>query len=294
MKHAYLIMAHHRLDLLNELLMALDDADHDFFVHIDVKCKETYDFKLKYSRLIFIDRMDVRWAGYSQVQCELNLLKAAMAEGRYDYYHLLTGATYPLKSKDAIKRFFEENQGKQFIAFDANGDITYDRVKNHFLFSELGKANKLWKRGLRLIRKIDVRIQNLFHIDYFWRFDMEYKKGLAYFSITDELATHIVTQEETIRKMLKHSISGDEVFMQTLTYNSRFRDDIYDMTDEYRGCQVCAAWPRFTKEEREGNNFVMKDLDLLLNCEYLFGIKFEGKDGLALIETIREKNGRGL
>lgn len=294
MKHAYLIMAHHRLDLLNELIIALDDEDNDLFIHIDKKCKEHYEFVTKKSKIYFIERMDVKWAGYTQVQCEYNLLKKAMKTNTYDYYHLITGATYPLKDNKTIKNFFANHQGKEFIGFDPDGYSSYCRVKNHFPFSEIGKPTSVYKKALVLYRNFCVKLQDIFKIDYFKKFNLVYKKGLAYFSITHEFALYLLNNEKIVQKMLKKSISGDEVFVQTLAYNSIFRNKIFDLHDEYRGCMVCAAWPKFTGVERTGNCFILNDLELLLNNHYLFGYKFEGPDGLSLIRAIKMRNSHDI
>ena len=36
-KHAFLIMAHNQFDLLEMLIKLLDDAENDFYIHIDAK-----------------------------------------------------------------------------------------------------------------------------------------------------------------------------------------------------------------------------------------------------------------
>ena len=61
MRHAYLIMAHHRPDLLRKLLDAIDDSRNDVFLHIDKKSVDTFDLKMKDARLYLIESMDVRW-----------------------------------------------------------------------------------------------------------------------------------------------------------------------------------------------------------------------------------------
>lgn len=43
-RHAYLIMAHHELPLLFNLISALDYTENDLYVHVD---KKRQDFQLK-------------------------------------------------------------------------------------------------------------------------------------------------------------------------------------------------------------------------------------------------------
>ena len=51
-----------------------------------------------------MDRINVQWGGYSQIKCELKLLKSAI-EHNYDYYHLISGVYLPLKTQDYIHNF---------------------------------------------------------------------------------------------------------------------------------------------------------------------------------------------
>lgn len=117
MRFAYLIMAHNEPELFGILMNLLDDERNDIYVHIDKKADiSLFDkFKLKRSRLYFIDRMSVYWGDESQVKAEFALLRAAQSNGDYDYYHLLSGVDLPLKSQDYIHQFFEEHRGKEFV-----------------------------------------------------------------------------------------------------------------------------------------------------------------------------------
>ena len=104
-KHAYLIMAHHQFEILMIFLRLMDHERNDFYIHIDIKTKDIPIEKIrnsvKYSRIEFINRMSVNWGGYSQIECELNLLKQAL-RGEYDYYHLVSGIDMPIKTKNKI------------------------------------------------------------------------------------------------------------------------------------------------------------------------------------------------
>lgn len=136
-KHAYLIMAHHRFDVLKMLLTDLDYEDNDIFLHIDRKTKDVPTDELKAcvrkSRLVLIERIPVYWGHFSQTRCVLNLLKAATETSHYDYYHLLVGVEFPLMTQDRIHRFFDENQGKEFIGFADGVDIE-KRVKYYYFW----------------------------------------------------------------------------------------------------------------------------------------------------------------
>ena len=63
------------------------------------------------------NEVDVYWSHFSQVQCELFLLKEAVKKDEFAYYHLLSGMDFPIKSQKYIHQFFEENAGKEFVDY---------------------------------------------------------------------------------------------------------------------------------------------------------------------------------
>ena len=104
-KHAYLIMAHTQPELLKKLLQMLDNERNDIYLHIDSKAKD-YPLDevaavLKKSKCIFTERTDVKWGSYSQINCEMVLLKEAV-KTEHVYYHLLSGMDLPIKSQNEI------------------------------------------------------------------------------------------------------------------------------------------------------------------------------------------------
>ena len=101
-KHAYLIIAHNKFEQLKMLCEMLDFEQNDIYMHIDAQVTDfdadTFRPALRHSKMKFAERTRVNWGGYSQIQAELNLLKAAANSGEdYSYYHLLSGADLPLR-----------------------------------------------------------------------------------------------------------------------------------------------------------------------------------------------------
>lgn len=289
MKQAYLIMAHHKPYLLAELLVALDDMRNDIFLHIDLKAKKLdWNLPVKKARLYIIPSISVNWGGYSQIECEYRLLKAALQEGRHDYYHLLTGATYPIKSQDYINNYLEKHSGTEYVGYDEKKDYSY-RVKYKHLFCEEGKISGIKGKIKFKLRNYYIRFQRVMGVDNFIKFNMSCKKGCAYWSITQEFAQYIVDHELLVRDMFSNSISGDEMFVQTLLYNSCFKDKAKSLSDEYDGCMREVAWEHITKCSDSGHNFHFNDLNYLIYSDKWFAMKFEGIDGIDLIVELKRK-----
>lgn len=290
-KHAYLIMAHHRPDLLQLLIDALDDRRNDIFIHIDKKSRmQPEQFQTNKASLIFINRINVQWAGYSQVECEFRLLEAAVSSGNHSYYHMMTGVSYPLWNQDVLHNFFEENSGFEYIGFDNAMDYS-DRARYYYLFSEYGKLKGVRGRLIGYIRNTVVRIQKILKINRLKNTDFTIKKGCAYWSVTSQFAKYLLNQEEVVKELLNKTIWCDEVFVQTIVFNSIFRDKILDLKNEFDGAMRELAWPSNVQGSHPGRNFSMNDVEYLLNSKRLFALKFESQDSIELIKRIKTSRG---
>lgn len=233
-RHAYLIMAHNHFEYLNQLVKTLDDPRNDIFVHIDKKAKFTNFDLLKsgihYSAVYYIKQRNVKWAAFSGILCEMDLLRAATSMDQYDYYHLLSGTDLLIKTQDEIHHFFDQNKETEFVAFDEQQiDERYlDRVKYYYFFQDVYGRNRrnLFLLGLYVLDKILLSIQSLLKVNRIKEVTIPFQKGANWFSITHELATHVIEQEQWIHKTFQYSLSGDELFLQTIILNSEFREKL--------------------------------------------------------------------
>ena len=281
-KHAYLIIAHNDFYILEKLLMLLDDERNDIYIHIDKKVKS---FNLEYfqricskSHIKFIKRIKVYWGGYSQVQCELNLLKEA-SKNNYEYYHLLSGVDLPIKTQNYIHDYFNKNKGTEFIRFMKNG-WDYNRVSKVHLINDYCRANnKFLARFYIVFNKIANKFINKNNYDRTKKFNYKFQKGDNWFSITNECVKYILSSKNLIRKMFKYSNCPDEHFIQTLIYNSKFKNNIsYDTClreiDWNRGCPYV---------------FKLEDYDILMKSENLFARKFDSNQDRNIIDKIYQE-----
>lgn len=90
--------------------------------------------------------------------------------------------------------------------------------------------------------------------------------------------------------MMKHSFCGDEIFIHTLVVNSKFREKIYSGNINCSPSFWVSTWPIESVEtKRDGHNFHIEDLPLLLETEALFARKFEHPDGKKIIDIIKSR-----
>lgn len=286
-KHAYLIMAHTQPELLKKLVELLDDEKNDIYIHIDKKA-DNYPIDqvisaVKRSKCRITERIDVRWGSYSQINCEMILLKAAV-KGHYQYYHLLSGMDLPIRSQEEIHGFFEKYDGLEFVDEDQQ-TISADalsrvRYRHHF-YGKQGSFSDL-------LGALEVKLQKLLGIDRTKKYrEITFQKGRNWFSITHGLAELIVEKEEWIREVFKDSVCGDELFVQTVAGNSKFAKNICNPITMPEIPDT-----RYIDWERGENNspyvFRMEDMEKLKKSEGLFARKFDLNVDAGIVEALYE------
>lgn len=142
MKHAILIMAHKNYSFLHHLIEYFE-RDCYVFVHIDKKSditKEDIACLREMPQVTEVyQKYSVHWGGFSILKCELFMLKGAMKKCDAEYFHLISGQDYPIKSLDSFLNFFIENKGTNFMVYSHLPNPrweqnTYERFQYIYLF----------------------------------------------------------------------------------------------------------------------------------------------------------------
>ena len=116
---------------------------------------------------------------------------------------------------------------------------------------------------------------------------MTIKSGSQWFSITNDLAKYIVSNEKVINNMCKRAFCSDEVFLQTLVYNNdKFKANLYyqGYDDNYKANMRNIVW-----RENRPHVWTIEDYEELINSDYLFARKFDEKVDNQIIEKIYRK-----
>ena len=279
-KHAFLIMAHSEFGLLKKLIQALDDPRNEIFVHID---KNSKDFEInqfinltKQSKSDFIKRRKVSWGAYSQIQCEINLLKES-TQTYHQYYHLLSGVDLPIKPQDKIHAFFDMNKGTEFLSFHHEAMDRKSFLQRIQFYHPLQEwlGHKGPDTLVYQLNRVLLKCQELLKINRLQNSKTTYRKGATWFSITHNFAKHIVAEEKAIQKKYRWTQCADEIFLHTIAWNSMFRDKIVDNSLRY------IDWKR-------GRPYVFTqyDFDELVQSEALFARKFSQEREPEIISEI--------
>lgn len=276
MKHAYLILAHGSYALLQRLVSAIDDERNDIFIHIDRKQKDLPHLKVKRSRLFLLneERVSVFWGDVSVVAAEFALMAFAYKQDEYAYYHLLSGVDLPLKSQNDIHAFFETHQGKEFIGFYDGADLPASlvrKVQRYHLFAQDFRGSGLVFLAKRIVRAFAIRIQELLGIKR--HTNIRFAKGTQWWSLTGALIESLLSKQDEILSLYKHTFCADEIAIQTYVYNSPFMAQVFAPEDEAKSSLRHIGW-------REGAlyDWTRADYEDLKHSTALFARKFNEED----------------
>ena len=272
-------MAHNENKVLDILLSMLDYPNNDIYLHIDARASLKTDIDLKCATLHLIDRQKVTWGGTAIMNTMLRLMEES-SKTHHDYYHFLSGVDLPIQKQEDIQRFFEENNGKEFLCMDyaaiQSGNFLH-RVKYYHLKPS---ENKKVQRFLNYLQPAFNHLQDLFRIDRTKKSSLVFKKGESWFDLTEGFILYALDKmrndPEYIRSF-KSTTLCDEVFLPTLLMASPYKESQSDImlhyTDWTEGCSHPATLD-------------LSYLDTLKNSSCLYARKFSCHDCSELVDRI--------
>ena len=291
MRHAILITTHDNVEISKNLLSLYDDKNIDFYFLIDKKAKSYNEEVLKdickKSSVYFVPKINIYWGSFSQIQAEYILLENAVKKS-YDYYHLISGCDIPLYTKNEFFDFFEQNKGKEFVEYSpkeiAEKNKVQDRVKYYYVFMESVREKSAIKRKPKtFLREFFLKLQKLLKIDR--TKGKEFQYGSYWFDITDDFAKYILKNKPWVIKHFKKTCCADELFLQTLLFNSPFYSNNYYCLNEKNRILQRNRYTDWTRGQPY--TFKKEDYNEIINIkESLFIRKFNYKNDAEIVNKL--------
>ena len=119
------------------------------------------------------------------------------------------------------------------------------------------------KRGLRILY---VKYQDLAHRK---RTSVEVKKGSQWCSVTQDFVEYLLGREESVRELFSGTFCPDEMFVQTVCFNSPFCQKVKAAATEFEGNMRFIKW-----EEGKLLPIVDADFDAMVESDRWFARKF--------------------
>ena len=278
-RHAFLIMAHNEFHVLRTLVKLLDNERNDIYIHFDKKVSDIPKIECTYSHLYILQqRIDTRWGTSSQVETEFLIFGEAVQHGPYMYYHLLSGVDLPIKTMKYIHDFFDNQQNlKEFVEVTEDSKRYEFRIQQyHFGVDKIRSRNKIIALGAKIFGKISPMFQK--HILRIIRnHDIKIVYGSNWVSITDAFAKYLLSKKEEMLHRCTHSKCADEIFLQTVLWNSPFRNNLY-LSPEGKTCNMREIeWDWTARITGGPHTFQDEDFPKLINSRMLFARKFSYK-----------------
>ncbi len=279
MKFTYLILVHKNPLQLKRLILALDNENSTFIIHVDSKISiwpfiKQLNIPIR-GRLLFVPkRVNVRCDSYSYsiVEAIMNMIVYFFKlKVKSDYIHLLSGQDYPIESNVEIADYFEKNKGKNYINCFSNGNIQpwdYLIEKKYYQGEENGKDV-----NYSLINFFEEYVKNIQFSD-----NIELFRGSKWWSLHYKCLEYIYDQYINNLELFQffHSyLQPENIIFQTILMNSEFKDRVVNQNLRYNHTcisgkdrkknrcidQYKEVYPEFFLFARKFNAFNDKGLD---------------------------------
>ncbi|GAB6008438.1 beta-1,6-N-acetylglucosaminyltransferase [Dysgonomonas reticulitermitis] len=221
MKICYLILAHNNFRHLDRLIGALNDAGSTFYIHIDKKVTESYTPLANNARII-PGRININWGGYTMIEATLALLDYGTTHSPdADYYILISGVDYPIRSRKFLYNLLEK--GKEYIDI-APVPVLYRPVERYeYYYFDYDRRNLKHYNPKFLIevllKKFKIKRKTPFKI----------YAGTQWFALTRPCVQYIldtINEDKRYMDFFRHTLIPDEAFFQSIIGNSPFYENI--------------------------------------------------------------------
>jgi len=264
-KIAHLILAHNNPVQLARLISRLHHPDADFYIHLDGKADVSQFFELtKIPQVYFIqNRTKVYWGSYSIVQATINSFDEILKAGKvYDYINLLSGNDYPIKSTRQIHEFFDHHPNQIFMEYVTENSDWWQKIKTRVTRYHLTDFHFPGCYQVQtIINKILPERTLPSSLTFVGR-----SQWLTITSASAQYVVNFLRDNPKIKSFFRLTWGSDEIAIQTILYNSPFKDQI--VNNNYR-------YIDWSEQNASPKTFTMADGDTLVNSDCLFARKFD-------------------
>lgn len=275
---AHIIMAYKDPAQIERLVKKLSHPGFDYYIHVDTKFDlEPFKYIGNVERVYFIrNRIKIRWAGYSFTQGVFNCMQEILDTGRqYDFISVMSGQDYPIVSTQEFYNFFEQRQGKNFLAIEKFG-------------------TEWWKRAAIRIHKYhmtDFDFKGRYAIQSMLntllpdrRFPLDYtlygSERATWWTITTDCARYLLQfmrENPVVKRFARFTWAPDEYLIPTLIMNSPFRESVIEENYRYIDWSRGGSNPKILTEQ---------DFEPLKKSDKLLARKFDIRVDTGILDLL--------
>lgn len=284
MRIAILIIAHKNKAQLELLIRQLQHPSFQIYLHLDKNADFGYK-DIRGSYIPITKNYACSWGGYNVVKATFALLKKAYAD-KNDYFVLISGQDFPVKTNEQILAFFQKHQPKSFIYIIAEEEVKteplvdYENFIHRFQFVHVPKSipknilETFWFYSLKKWRWLQKR-----HLFLRPAMPKNIFAGENWFNLfRDDVSLLLQEYRKArwLRLRLCLGLSMEEVLPHTLLKKNLKKENW--VNDSLR----FTIWkPKTNHPENLNEN----NLDEIIDSEDLFARKFEDLNTLLLLSA---------
>lgn len=230
-KIAYLISCYKLPDQVVRLAKTLSRSGTTILIHIDKKSTNNYVEHIKkglndLDNVVYLRRHKCYWGDFGHVRATIKAINYLFNNQiDFDYFFVLTGQDYPIKSSEYINKFLA------------------DIACSYMDFFAL--PNKMWSDGMDRVEKLHINIRGKHYIvpgkpskliiqllpkvSLFNKSGFSFYGGSSYFTLSRKHAKYVYDYlkfNPGYINFFKHTYISDEIFFQTLLLNSEYKQEI--------------------------------------------------------------------
>lgn len=277
MRVAYLIIAHADPEMLEHLVRAIDPTKRDIYIHIDLKTDiNIFNAELLAQVKIIEPRIPVYWGNSSVTAASMRLIKEAYSCNYYDYFHIISGADFPVRPLSEFESFLDKSQPLSFLYSESanNKPEALKRLRSPYFISDRTHLSLLLQRIVFLFNH---------HVPFFRRRmldNIEFRIGSNWFTIHRNVVPWIIDHwnDSRVRRFYYFTYLAEEIFFATALANSPL-SHFYSTRSLRHMIWDGGAHPKTLK---------MDDIDDIRQTNEFFSRKFSSSISLPLIHAIKD------
>jgi len=217
MKIAYLITSYNNYNHLRRLVSALNDSNVVFFIHIDKKSNMPTSLN-EFDNVVFIQRTNVWWGGWSHVDAIIRLIRNAISYN-FNYYILLSGTDYPIRPNSFLYK--KLSTGNEYINISGLWPQYQDRLKYYYFDCFDRRDKRSIKTVFFLLLEQTIRL-------FFQKKSYPFKQiydGSTWWGLSHDCLLYVLDQIDNNKDYIQFYQScwcPEEFIFQTIIGNSPF------------------------------------------------------------------------
>jgi hypothetical protein len=282
MKIAFLIIAHKNKPQIELLINQLQHPSFKTYLHLDKNANFHYS-DINASFIPITNNYACSWGGYNVLKATFALLKKAHQD-KNDYFILISGQDFPIKSNEFILNFFLQNKGKSFINIISEQDVKteplvdYNNFLNRFSLVHVPKIhpqNNLEKIRVYLL----TRIRYLQRKHSFLRLSLPKNiyAGENWFNLYKDDVSELLTEyrkSRLLRLRLCLGLSMEEILPHTLLKRNLKNNNWVNDSLRFTIWKPDTSHPEYLSTE---------NINEAISSDELFARKFENEEVINLL-----------